>query len=186
MNSSRIVGTTVVRLVRDDITRQDTDAIVNAANSTLMGGGGVDGAIHRAGGPTILQECRAIRSRQGDLPPGGAVLTTGGELNARYVIHTVGPVWQGGNSREEEILGSAYRNCLEIADRHHLATIAFPAISTGVYGFPKERAARIAFETIERFVLKHPAIREIRLVVFSEEDERVYAPLFQNTMTADR
>jgi O-acetyl-ADP-ribose deacetylase (regulator of RNase III) len=186
MNSSRTVGTTIVRLIRDDITRQDTDAIVNAANSTLMGGGGVDGAIHRAGGPTIMEECRTIRSKQGDLPPGEAVLTAGGKLKAPYVIHTVGPVWQGGNSREEEILGSAYRNCLEIANRHHLATIAFPSISTGVFGFPKARAARIAFETIERFVLKHPAIREVRLVVFTEEDEGAYAPLFQTDTAAGR
>jgi O-acetyl-ADP-ribose deacetylase len=186
MNSSRTVGTTIVRLIRDDITHQDTDAIVNAANSTLMGGGGVDGAIHRAGGPTIMEECRTIRSKQGDLPPGEAVLTTGGKLKAPYVIHTVGPVWQGGNSREEEILGSAYRNCLEIANRHHLATIAFPSISTGVFGFPKARAARIAFETIERFVLKHPAIREVRLVVFTEEDEGAYAPLFQTDTAAGR
>jgi O-acetyl-ADP-ribose deacetylase (regulator of RNase III) len=185
MNSSRIIGRTVVRLIRDDITRQETDAIVNAANSTLMGGGGVDGAIHRAGGPTILEECRAIRLDHGDLLPGEAVLTSGGKLKAQYVIHTVGPVWQGGNFREEETLGRAYRNCLEIADRHHLATLAFPAISTGAYGFPKERAARIAFETIERFVLKHPAIREIRLVVFSEDDERVYTPFFRTDATAN-
>jgi O-acetyl-ADP-ribose deacetylase (regulator of RNase III) len=180
MNRSLTVGKTTLRLFRDDITRQDTDAIVNAANSTLMGGGGVDGAIHRAGGPQILKECMAIRARQGDLPTGEAVLTSGGNLRAKFVIHTVGPIWRGGKQGEDELLCCAYRSSLELARRHGLSTIAFPSISTGIYGFPIERASRIALETVRQFVLEHQEIREVRFIVFSKDDEQVCADLFAN------
>lgn len=172
------IGTTLLTLVRGDITMQDTDAVVNAANSSLMGGGGVDGAIHRAGGPQILAECEAIVGRQGNCPTGEAVITTGGRLPARYVIHTVGPVWHGGAANEEHLLANTYHNSLALAVRHGLKSIAFPSISTGAYGFPVEQAARIALETVIAFVEKHPALEEIRFIVFSKEDYRVYADIF--------
>jgi O-acetyl-ADP-ribose deacetylase (regulator of RNase III) len=172
------IGKSLLTLLRGDITLQDTDAIVNAANSGLMGGGGVDGAIHRAGGPEILRECRSIKARRGDLPTGEAVMTTGGQLKARHVIHTVGPVWHDGMSGEDTLLTSAYRNSLTLALQNHLTTISFPSISTGVYGFPHERASRIAFTTVKQFVQANPSIHEVRFVVFTEEDERMYATLF--------
>ena len=131
-----------------DITKQSTDAIVNAANSSLMGGGGVDGAIHRAGGPAILEECRKIVARDGHLPPGEAVQTTGGKLPAAFVIHTVGPIWRDGMHGESAILANAYRNSLRLADRLGLHSLAFPAISTGVYGYPVEAAAAVAVSTV--------------------------------------
>lgn len=161
-----------IRVLSGDITTQKVDAVVNAANSSLMGGGGVDGAIHRAGGPSILAECKRIRSdRYPDgLPAGDAVLTTGGNLPARFVIHTVGPVWHGGGSGEDETLASAYRRSLEVAAENDVATIAFPAISTGIYGFPRERAARIARRTIEEFLASHETPREVLLVFFSSGD----------------
>jgi O-acetyl-ADP-ribose deacetylase len=171
----------MLSLVRGDITKQNTDALVNAANASLMGGGGVDGAIHRAGGPRILEECRAIRARQGDLQTGQAVATSGGNLKARHVIHTVGPVWRGGANREDELLAEAYRNSLRAALAHGCATIAFPSISTGVYGFPIERAARIALNSVREFVTTHPGMREVRFVVFSERDEEVYRAIFQES-----
>src|SRR3712207_3637606 len=130
----------MVRVIRGDITKVEVDAIVNADNSSLLGGGGVDGAIHRAGGPDILEECRKIRARQGGCATGEAVITTAGRLPARYVIHTVGPVWNGGGHREEELLANAYLNSLKLAVAHKCQTIAFPNISTGVYRFPPERA----------------------------------------------
>ena len=131
-----------------DITEQSTDAIVNAANSSLKGGGGVDGAIHRAGGPAILEECRKIVARSGHLPPGEAVQTTGGKLKAAFVIHTVGPVWRDGMHGESGVLAGAYRNSMQLADRLGLHTIALPAISTGVYGYPPEQAAEVAVATV--------------------------------------
>src|SRR5438067_9755690 len=137
------VGAATIELMRGDITRVKTDAIVNAANTSLLGGGGVDGAIHRAGGPAILEECRRI----GRCKTGDAVITTGGNLPARYVIHTVGPVWNGGNHGEPELLAGAYRNSLRLAEQHKLTSIAFPAISTGAYHYPIDDAARIALET---------------------------------------
>lgn len=159
-----------------DITTFEVDAVVNAANSTLMGGGGVDGAIHRAGGPSILEECREIRSTRypDGLPTGEAVITTAGELPCGNVIHTVGPVWHGGNSGEDELLASAYRSSLQIASEKKLTSIAFPAISTGVYHFPKDRAARIVYDTIERFVRDHEFPRTILLVYFQESDARLF------------
>lgn len=174
---------TFVELVQGDITQQDTEAIVNAANSSLMGGGGVDGAIHRAGGPVILTECKAIIARQGRCEPGQAVITSGGNLKARYVIHTVGPIWQGGNKGEDVILANAYRNSLQLAVKKEIKSIAFPSISTGAYRFPLDRAARIALETIKTYVIKHPLI-QVRMVLFKESDlsayQRVWALLVKN------
>jgi O-acetyl-ADP-ribose deacetylase (regulator of RNase III) len=179
------VGSTFLSLIRGDITAQNTDAIVNAANASLMGGGGVDGAIHRAGGPRILEECKAIRARQGNLSTGHAVLTSGGNLKAQHVIHTVGPVWRGGSNREDELLASAYRNSLQLALTHGCKSIAFPSISTGVYGFPIERAARIALNNVREFVATHPGFQEVRFVVFSERDEAVYRGIFQESEEED-
>jgi O-acetyl-ADP-ribose deacetylase (regulator of RNase III) len=175
------IGGTMLRIVRGDITEQAVDAVVNAANSTLLGGGGVDGAIHRRGGPEILAECRALRKDQypAGLPTGEAVSTTAGELTAARVIHTVGPVWSGGANDEASLLASAYRNSLERAREEGLRTIAFPAISTGVYGYPVEDATRIAIATIRDYVERYPdALDEVRLVVFSERDEEVYRRCF--------
>lgn len=148
----------------------EVDALVNAANSSLMGGGGVDGAIHRAGGPRILEECRAIVARQGGCPTGEAVITSGGNLRARYVIHTVGPVWRGGSHKESELLAACYHNALHLAVDHGCATVAFPNISTGVYGFPKQEAARIAVATIGGFLLKGKLLDTVFLVCFDEEN----------------
>jgi O-acetyl-ADP-ribose deacetylase (regulator of RNase III) len=169
------VGRTRLVLARGDITREATEAIVNAANTTLLGGGGVDGAIHRAGGPAILEECQQIRARQGGCATGEAVITTGGRLPATHVIHTVGPVWSGGGSGEDELLGSAYRSSLRLAASRHLASIAFPSISTGAYRFPVERAARIALGTIRDFLRDEPHdLAEVRVVLFTDADLRVY------------
>jgi O-acetyl-ADP-ribose deacetylase (regulator of RNase III) len=167
-----MINKTKVSIVQGDITRQPTDAIVNAANSSLMGGGGVDGAIHRAGGPAILEECKEIVARQGRLPTGKAVITTGGNLKARYVIHTVGPVWQGGRNGEAELLRSAYYECLKLATERRLASISFPSISTGAYGYPVDEAARIAVSTVISF-LKGQATT-LRNVVFVLFDSRTY------------
>lgn len=159
-----------------DITRFEGDAIVNAANSGLLGGGGVDGAIHRAGGPSILAECRALRAgplRDG-LPSGQAVATGAGRLGVRRLIHTVGPVWSGGGRGEAKLLDSCYTRCLEIAAAEGLATIAFPAISTGVYGYPKQAAARVAHDAIARFLESHETPREVWLVFFSEPDAAIF------------
>jgi O-acetyl-ADP-ribose deacetylase len=159
-----------------DITRLAADAIVNAANSSLMGGGGVDGAIHRAGGPAILEACRVLRrDRYPDgLPPGQAVETTAGRLPARYVIHTVGPVWQGGGSREKQLLADCYLNSLELAARLGLSSIAFPAISTGVYGYPREAAATVVWKTLSSYLAAHAAPSLVTLVFYSASDERVF------------
>ena len=143
-----IVNQVKLSLVQGDITRQATEAIVNAANSGLMGGGGVDGAIHRAGGPAILEECQQIVARQGRLPAGRAAITTGGNLRARYVIHTVGPVWRGGDKGEAALLASAYQENLRLAAANHLSSIAFPSISTGAYGYPVAEAARMALGAV--------------------------------------
>lgn len=167
------LGTTKLVLVQGDITEQDTEAIVNAANSSLLGGGGVDGAIHRVGGPQILEECKAIRAKQGECPTGEAVITSGGKLKARYVIHTVGPIWSGGKKNEDALLRNAYRNSLALAKKHNIQSISFPSISTGAYRFPLERAARLALSTVRDFSKGHP-FREIRFVLFSEEDFLTY------------
>jgi O-acetyl-ADP-ribose deacetylase (regulator of RNase III) len=161
-------GSTNLILKRGDITREEVDAIVNAANSSLLGGGGVDGAIHRAGGPSLLEECRAIRARQGGCPTGEAVITGAGNLRARYIVHTVGPVWQGGKADEQALLASAYRNSLSLAAAHGVRTIAFPALSTGIYGYPPELAAPVALGVARDYALAQPTFSEIRFVLFSE------------------
>ena len=161
----------LLRLAQGDITRQHADAIVNAANSSLMGGGGVDGAIHRAGGPAILEECQRIVAERGRLPPGQAVLTTGGRLPARHVIHTVGPVWRGGAYGEAETLASAYRESLRLAARHGLRHIAFPSISTGAYGYPIARAAEVALRTVLAFLRDHGGpVEEVTFVLYTPRD----------------
>jgi O-acetyl-ADP-ribose deacetylase (regulator of RNase III) len=168
------VNKTVITLVQGDITGQDTGAIVNAANSGLLGGGGVDGAIHRAGGPQILEECKKIRAAQGGCPTGEAVITTGGRLQAGYVIHTVGPIWSGGGSREDHLLAGAYRNSLRLAAGHGIKTVAFPSISTGAYGFPTARAARVAVAAVKEFLEGNTALQEVRFVLFSPKDFDIY------------
>jgi O-acetyl-ADP-ribose deacetylase (regulator of RNase III) len=153
----------LLSVLEADITTLSVDAIVNAANETLLGGGGVDGAIHRAAGPDLLEECR----RLGGCPTGEARITRGYRLPARFVIHTVGPVWHGGEQGEDELLAACYRRSLNLALRHHLARIAFPAISTGVYGFPAERAAGIAVRTVDEMARSHPDLTEILFCCFS-------------------
>jgi O-acetyl-ADP-ribose deacetylase len=161
-------------VIRGDITTLDVDAIVNAANSSLLGGGGVDGAIHRAGGPVILEECRKIIARQGGCKPGEAVVTRGGNLKAKFVIHTVGPVWRGGAEKEDLILASAYRNCMMLAHETGIRSIAFPNISTGVYGFPKGRAAEIAVREVRTFLEHDTEIRRLIFCCFDEENFKIY------------
>jgi O-acetyl-ADP-ribose deacetylase (regulator of RNase III) len=163
-----------IELVEGDITRQSVDAIVNAANSSLMGGGGVDGAIHRAGGRAILEECRKIVAELGSLPAGRAASTTAGQLPAGFVIHTVGPVWRGGEHGEPETLASCYRESLSVADKLHLTNIAFPSISTGIYGYPVECAAEIALKTVAITLPDLRNIRDIRFVLFSNADFKTY------------
>jgi O-acetyl-ADP-ribose deacetylase (regulator of RNase III) len=171
-----MVGKTKIRIVQGDVTEQDTDTIVNAANSSLMGGGGVDGAIHRKGGPKILEECKKIRENTwpDGLPTGNSVMTTGGNLKARYVIHTVGPVWYGGKYRESELLADAYKNSLKLAVSKGLKTIAFPSISTGAYGYPIEKASKVALKTVKEFLEKEDNLNEVLLVLFSEPDLETY------------
>jgi O-acetyl-ADP-ribose deacetylase len=166
------VNKTKVSMIQGDITKQVTDAIVNAANSSLMGGGGVDGAIHRAGGPAILEECKKIVAQQGRLPTGKAVITTGGNLKAQYVIHTVGPIWHGGSRNESELLRSGYYECLKLAAENKLTSISFPSISTGAYGYPVDEAAKIAVSTVVSF-LKEQAT-SLKDAVFVLFDSRTY------------
>lgn len=159
-----------IEIIQGAITKVDVDAIVNAANSSLMGGGGVDGAIHRAGGPEILEECKKIIVRQGGCKTGEAVITTGGRLPAKFVIHTVGPVWRGGQNHENDRLAECYKNSLRIAVEHGCKTIAFPNISTGVYGFPKKEAAIIAVNTVKEFLNQEKRLDRIVFVCFDEEN----------------
>ncbi|CAG9178000.1 MULTISPECIES: O-acetyl-ADP-ribose deacetylase [Cupriavidus] len=163
-----------LQVVHGDITRMEVDAVVNAANSGLLGGGGVDGAIHGAGGPAIMAACKAIRDAQGGCPTGEAVITTGGLLPAPYVIHAVGPVWHGGSRDEDQQLASAYRNSIRLAAEHHLRTVAFPNISTGIYGFPRERAADIAIRAVREALAAAPGIEQVTFVCFDEENYRLY------------
>jgi len=167
----------MIKLIKGDITKIPADAIVNAANSSLLGGGGVDGAIHRAGGVTILEECRKIVESQGGCRAGEAVVTTAGKLPARYVIHTVGPIWHGGMKNEDQLLSNAYTNSLRLAVENGAKTIAFPNISTGVYGFPKERAAKIAIETVRKFLGKDKSLNEVVFVCFDRENHEIYKRL---------
>ena len=171
------VGKAHIRLVQGDITNMETDAIVNAANSSLMGGGGVDGAIHRRGGPTILEECKRIRATEWaqGLPTGKAVITGGGNLKAKHVIHTVGPIWRGGNRGEPELLAQAYQNSLRLAVEKGLKTVAFPSISTGAYGYPVEEACRVALKTVKEFLEKDDTLEEVVFVLFSEGALEAYA-----------
>ncbi len=170
------VGKATVSLFLSDITEMATDAIVNAANSSLMGGGGVDGSIHRSGGPKILEECRKIRATQypQGLPTGQAVITTGGNLKSRWVIHTVGPIWHGGKRGEPDLLSQAYKNSLRLAAAKGLKSVAFPSISTGAYGYPVEQSSRIALATVKSFLETEDKLDEVIFVSFSERDLRVY------------
>ena len=164
---------TKISLIQGDITLQKTEAIVNAANTTLLGGGGVDGAIHRAGGPEILEECKKIRAKQGGCPTGEAVITSGGNMATKHVIHTAGPVWSGGQRNEEQLLRNAYYNSLNLAKKNGIKSVSFPSISTGVYRFPIDKAARIALTTVKEFIQEYN-FEEIRFVLFSERDLKVY------------
>jgi O-acetyl-ADP-ribose deacetylase (regulator of RNase III) len=170
----RTFGPGRLELAQGDLTREDIDAIVNAANSSLLGGGGVDGAIHRAGGSAITDACRDIRSRRGPLPPGEAVVTTGGKLPARHVIHTVGPIWAGGREGEEDTLARCYRSSLALAEEEGLSSVAFPSISTGAFGYPIDRAAPVALRTIAGFLRKAARVRRVRCVLFSGSDLEEY------------
>jgi len=163
-----------IKLIFGDITKLKVDAIVNAANSSLMGGGGVDGAIHRAGGPQILAECREIVTRQGRCATGNAVITSGGNLTAKFVIHTVGPIWRGGYNNERQLLQNAYLNSLKLAVENRIETIAFPNISTGVYGYPKDRAAEIAVKTVTDFLSRTDPIQQVHFVCFDQENFDLY------------
>ncbi|MDR4504829.1 MAG: O-acetyl-ADP-ribose deacetylase [Candidatus Scalindua sp.] len=178
-----MVGKTKLCLIEGDITLQDTEAIVNAANTSLLGGRGVDGAIHRAGGSKILEECKKIRARQDGCPTGEAVITSGGNLKARYVIHTVGPVWSGGSRNEDLLLRNAYFNSLKTAKESNIASISFPSISTGAYRFPIDRAAGIAVSTVREFIEEH-SFREIRFVLFSRENLKVYEDALKRSIEA--
>jgi O-acetyl-ADP-ribose deacetylase (regulator of RNase III) len=172
---SLTVNKSTITIMQGDITGQATDAIVNAANSGLMGGGGVDGAIHRAGGPAILEECKQIVARQGRLPTGQAVITTSGNMKSRHVIHTVGPIWRGGNSGEAGLLASAYRESLKLAAENGLSSVSFPSISTGAYGYPLKEASRIAIQTVISFLKENTTVREVVFVLFNSEAFQTYS-----------
>jgi O-acetyl-ADP-ribose deacetylase (regulator of RNase III) len=167
----------MIKVIQGDITKIPVDAIVNAANSSLLGGGGVDGAIHRAGGPEILEDCIKIRDKQGGCKVGEAVVTTAGKLPAKFVIHTVGPIWTGGDKDEDKLLESAYLNCLKIASEHQVKRISFPNISTGVYHFPKKKAAEIAISSVINFMDKDKSIEEVVFVCFDSENFSLYQSL---------
>jgi O-acetyl-ADP-ribose deacetylase (regulator of RNase III) len=174
LNRTFLAGRVLVKV--GDITKEDVDAVVNAANSTLMGGGGVDGAIHRAGGPAILEACKEIRrTRYPDgLPTGEAVITTAGKMKAKHVIHTVGPVYGSGGSGKADLLAACYRNSLKLAVENRLASIAFPAISTGVYGYPLNEAASVSSRAIEQFLSSDNSLKQVRLVFFGLGDAEVF------------
>jgi O-acetyl-ADP-ribose deacetylase len=175
-----------LKIIQADITKVEADALVNAANSSLLGGGGVDGAIHRAGGPEILEECRKIAARQGGCQIGEAVITTAGNLPARYVIHTVGPIWYGGTQDEPEKLANCYRNSLKLAQENNCRTVAFSNISTGVYGYPKPEAARIALSETVAFLEKNLVPEEVIFVCFDEENLRLYQALISTFAAPER
>lgn len=164
-----------ISLIKGDITKIKSDIIVNAANTSLLGGGGVDGAIHRAGGKAILEDCIKIRNKQGGCKTGEAVITTAGLLPVKFVIHTVGPVWNGGSNNEEQLLKNCYINSLQLAKKSKIESMAFPNISTGIYKFPKEVAARIAINTIK----ENPVIDEVTFVCFDDENYRIYKTILK-------
>lgn len=170
----KMIGNTKVILKKGDITNEEVDAIVNAANPSLMGGGGVNGAIHRAGGPSILEECKKIVASQGRLPTGKAVITTGGNLRARYVIHTVGPIWHGGKEGEEELLRSCYKESLRVAIDNGCKSIAFPSISTGAYGYPVNLACQVAIKALIDLLKPGISIHEVRFILFDSATFSAY------------
>lgn len=169
----------MIKLIQGDITQIKVDAIVNAANSSLLGGGGVDGAIHRIGGKTILEECMKIRDEKGGCNVGEAVITTAGNLPAKFVIHTVGPIWKGGNENEDQLLSNAYLNSLQIAIENNVQSISFPNISTGVFNFPKERAANIALSTVVDYLKPDHTIKDVTFVCFDKENFDIYEKLLK-------
>jgi O-acetyl-ADP-ribose deacetylase len=171
----RIGSNATLELAMGDITDETTAAIVNAANSSLLGGGGVDGAIHDAAGPALLAECKKIREQRGPLPPGQAVTTSGGDLKARYVIHTVGPVWQGGKVNEPQILESCYCHSMEQANLKYCASVSFPSVSTGAFGYPVGPAAQIALRTIADLLHEPKSVKLVRFVLFDERTYKAYA-----------
>jgi O-acetyl-ADP-ribose deacetylase (regulator of RNase III) len=170
-----------IEILRGDITTLEVDAIVNAANSNLMGGGGVDGAIHHAAGPKLMEECLKIKERQDGCPPGEAVITSGANLKARFVIHAVGPIWEGGNANEKQVLADAYRNSLALAVNNSIETIAFPNISTGIYGFPKKRAAEIAIREVNEFLSNNDSIQRLIFCCYDEENFNIYSQMLNRT-----
>ena len=170
----RIGPKATLELVIGDITDETTDAIVNAANSTLLGGGGVDGAIHREAGPTLLAECKKIREQRGTLPAGQSVTTSGANLKARYVIHTVGPVWQGGNRNEPQVLESCYCHSMEEADNKSCRSISFPSVSTGAFGYPVDAAAEIAIRTVADLLREPKSVTHVRFVLFDQRTHSAY------------
>lgn len=176
INNSTTIDNTILELVEGNITQQNTDAVVNAANETLLGGGGVDGAIHRAGGPAILEECRRLNGCK----TGDAKITTGGKLQAKYVIHTVGPVYKDGKQNEPELLSSCYTRSLEVACNHNLSSISFPSISTGAYGYPMEQAAAIALKTIIYFIKKNQKPKLVRIVLFGDSTFQIWSIVLNN------
>jgi len=182
MEEKRKKEPAILELIKGDITRLDTDVIVNAANSSLMGGGGVDGAIHRAAGPDLLEECVSIAKERknlpdGPCPTGDAVITGGGKLPSRHVIHTVGPVWKGGECGEAEYLASCYKKSLQLAESEGLKSIAFPNISTGIFGYPKDKAAKVAVDTVRKTLGETPDIERVVFVCFDDENFRLYKGL---------
>jgi O-acetyl-ADP-ribose deacetylase (regulator of RNase III) len=180
----RIGKLSLLELAHGDITREETDAIVNAANSSLLGGGGVDGAIHRAAGPALLEQCRKIRDQRGSLPAGQAVITGGGNLKARFVIHTVGPVWSGGKVNEPQILESCYCNSMEQANRKGLISVSFPSISTGAFGYPVDLAAPIALRAVAGLLHEPRTVTLARFVLFDRETHSAYAAAAQELARA--
>ena len=178
-NIIKTINQARLSIIQGDITQQTTDALVNTANSSLMGGGGVDGAIHRAGGPAILEECKQIVSRQGRLPTGKAVITTAGNMKTKYVIHTVGPIWHGGSQGEAELLASAYRESLKLAAENNLSSMSFPSISTGAYGYPVGEASRVALKTVTSFLSETTSIKEVVFVLFDVRTLDAYASALQ-------